>query len=128
MDHGSQYTADDFLNQVRFWGVTPSFASCRATNEWRRRALQPDTEEQAIHGRVFRNLEKVRAAVVEFKDRYNRTGVSKKLGFMSPHEARQAATLKEAPELQNRVQTIRAGTRSAARSAPQSSFNKMIGF
>src|SRR5258708_27903732 len=26
MDHGSQYTADDFLNQVRFWGVTPSFA------------------------------------------------------------------------------------------------------
>ena len=25
MDHGTQYTADDFLNQVRFWGIAPSF-------------------------------------------------------------------------------------------------------
>ncbi|MEX3527272.1 MAG: hypothetical protein VB143_08415, partial [Burkholderia sp.] len=41
-------------------------------------------------------LEEVRAAVVEFKDRYNRHWRLEKLGFMSPHEARQAATLKEA--------------------------------
>jgi hypothetical protein len=53
-------------------------------------------KEQAIHGRVFRNLEEVRAAVVEFKDRYNRHWRLEKLGFISPHEARQAATLKEA--------------------------------
>ena len=26
MDHGTQYTADDFLNQIRFWGIAPSFA------------------------------------------------------------------------------------------------------
>ena len=26
MDHRTQYTADDFLNQVRFWGIAPSFA------------------------------------------------------------------------------------------------------
>jgi hypothetical protein len=26
MDHGTQYTADDFLNQVRFSGYCPSFA------------------------------------------------------------------------------------------------------
>lgn len=26
VDHGTQYTADDFLNQVRFWGIAPSFA------------------------------------------------------------------------------------------------------
>lgn len=26
MDHGTQYTADDFLNQVKFWGIAPSFA------------------------------------------------------------------------------------------------------
>ena len=26
MDHGTQYTANDFLNQVKFWGVAPSFA------------------------------------------------------------------------------------------------------
>jgi putative transposase len=45
MDHGSQYTADDFLNQVRFWGVTPSFAFvAESQNKWRRRTLQPDAE------------------------------------------------------------------------------------
>jgi hypothetical protein len=26
MDNGTQYTADDFLNQVKFWGIAPSFA------------------------------------------------------------------------------------------------------
>jgi putative transposase len=53
-------------------------------------------KEQAIHGRVFRNLEEVRAAVVEFKDRYNRHWRLEKLGFISPLEARQVAILKDA--------------------------------
>jgi putative transposase len=26
MDHGSQYLSDHFVNQVRFWGIKPSFA------------------------------------------------------------------------------------------------------
>jgi transposase InsO family protein len=26
MDHGSQYTSDDFRNQLKFWGDTASFA------------------------------------------------------------------------------------------------------
>jgi len=26
MDNGTQYTADDFLNQIEFWGIAPSFA------------------------------------------------------------------------------------------------------
>ena len=25
MDHGSQYLSDHFLNQIRYWGVRPSF-------------------------------------------------------------------------------------------------------
>jgi putative transposase len=45
---------------------------------------------------VFRNLEEVGAAVVAFKDRYNRHWRLEKLRFMSSHEARQAAILKEA--------------------------------
>jgi putative transposase len=48
------------------------------------------------NGTIIRNLEEVRAAVVEFKDRYNRHWRLEKLGFISPHEARQAATLNEA--------------------------------
>ena len=91
------YTADDFLNQVRFWGVTPSFAFVAEpqTNGVAER-FNRTLKEQAIHGRIFRNLEEVRAAAVEFKDRYNRHWRLEKLGFMSPHEARHAATMKEA--------------------------------
>jgi transposase InsO family protein len=97
MDHGTQYTADDFLHQIRFWGIAPSFAF----------VAQPETngvaerfnrtlKEQAIHGRIFQNVEAVRAAVTDFKDRYNRHWRLEKLGFMSPHEARQAYALQKA--------------------------------
>jgi putative transposase len=53
-------------------------------------------KEQVIHGRVFRNVEEVRAAVTEFKDRYNRYWRLEKLGFLSPHEARQAHAMRKA--------------------------------
>jgi hypothetical protein len=26
MDHGTQYLSDHFQNQIKFWGITPSFA------------------------------------------------------------------------------------------------------
>jgi transposase InsO family protein len=97
MDHGTQYTADDFLNQVRFWGIAPSFAFVAEpqTNGVVER-FNRTLKEQAIHGRVFRNLEEVRVAVTAFVDRYNRHWRLEKLGFMSPHEARQAFALQMA--------------------------------
>ena len=97
MDHGTQYTADDFLNQIRFWGIAPSFAFVAEpqTNGVAER-FNRTLKEQAIHGRVFRNLEEVRKAVTEFKDRYNRHWRLEKLGFMSPLEARQAYAIRKA--------------------------------
>ncbi len=97
MDHGTQYTAEDFLNQVKFWGITPSFSFVAEpqTNGVAER-FNRTLKEQAIHGRVFRNLEEVRAAVTEFKDRYNRHWRLEKLGFMSPLEARQAYAMQKA--------------------------------
>jgi len=97
MDHGTQYTADDFLNQVKFWGIAPSFAFVAEpqTNGVAER-FNRTLKEQAIHGRVFRNLEEVRAAVTQFKDRYNRHWRLEKLGFMSPLEARQAYAMRKA--------------------------------
>ena len=97
MDHGTQYTADDFLNQVKFWGIAPSFAFVAEpqTNGVAER-FNRTLKEQAIHGRVFRNVEEVRAAVTEFKDRYNHHWRLEKLGFMSPHEARQAHAMQKA--------------------------------
>ena len=78
MDHGSQYLSDHFLKQIRYWGVHPSFGFVEApeTNgvaeRWNR-----TLKEQAIHGRIFQNLEAVRAAVANFVERYNQTLASR---------------------------------------------------
>ncbi len=84
MDHGTQYTSEDFINQVKFWDVAPSFAFVAEpqTNGFAER-FNRTLKEQVFHGRIFRNLEDVRAAVTEFKDRYNRHWRLEKLGFMS---------------------------------------------
>ena len=97
MDHGTQYTADDFLNQVRFWGIAPSFAFVAEpqTNGVAER-FNRTLKEQAIHGRLFRNVEEVRLAVTAFKDLYNRHWRLEKMDFMSPLEVRQVYALKKA--------------------------------
>lgn len=89
MDHGTQYLADHFLNQVRFWGITPSFAFVEQpqTNGVAER-FNRTLKEQAIHGRVFRNVEEVRQAVDTFITRYNDEWLVEKLCFVSPHQAR----------------------------------------
>ncbi|MEX3846846.1 MULTISPECIES: integrase core domain-containing protein [unclassified Paraburkholderia] len=53
-------------------------------------------KEQAIHRRIFKNVDEVRDAVVDFKDRYNREWRLEKLGFMSPLEPRHAWIFKQA--------------------------------
>ncbi|MEX3526318.1 MAG: IS3 family transposase [Burkholderia sp.] len=94
MDHGSPYTSDDFRAQIKFWGMTPSYAFVAEpqTNGVAER-FNRTMKEQAIHGPLFKNVEEVRAAAVAFKDRYNREWRLEKLGFKTPLEARQAALL-----------------------------------
>ncbi|GAB4435886.1 MAG: hypothetical protein OHK0026_00590 [Rhodocyclaceae bacterium] len=96
-DARRQNTADDFLNQVNFWGIAPSFAFVAEpqTNGVAER-FNRTLKEQAIHGRVFRTVNEVRAAVTEFKDRYNHHWRLEKLAFMSPREARQAYAMRKA--------------------------------
>ena len=54
MDHGSQYLSDHFLNQVRYWGIRPSFGLLKepetngVVERWNR-----TLKEQAVYGRVF---------------------------------------------------------------------------
>ena len=78
MDHGSQYLSDHFLKQIRYWGVHPSFGFVEepetngVAERWNR-----TLKEQAIHGRIFQNLEAVRAAVADFVERYNQTWASR---------------------------------------------------
>ena len=90
MDHGTQYLSDHFLNQLRYWGITPSFAFVEQpqTNGVAER-FNRTLKDQAIHGRIFRNVEEVRAAVKKFVDDYNREWQVEKNSFLSPLHIRQ---------------------------------------
>jgi transposase InsO family protein len=89
MDNGTQYLSDHFLNQIRHWGITPSFAFIEQpqTNGVAER-FNRTLKEQVIHGRIFRTLDELRLAVAAFVDRYNAHWRVEKLGFLTPVEAR----------------------------------------
>ena len=97
MDHGSQYLSDHFLNQIRYWGMRPSYGFVEepetngVAERWNR-----TLKEQATHGRIFQNLKEVRDAVTAFVERYNTTWRLEKLGYHTPIEAREAHELRRA--------------------------------
>ena len=97
MDHGSQYLSDHFLNQLRYWGIRPSFGFVEEpeTNGVAER-FNRTLKEQAIHGRIFRNLDEVRAAVSKFVEQYNEQWRLEKLGYHTPVEAREEHELRRA--------------------------------
>ena len=53
-------------------------------------------KEQVIHGRTYRNVEELRAAVTDFIHTYNTQWRLEKLGFLTPVEARQQSVRPEA--------------------------------
>ena len=91
------YLSDHFLNQVRYWGIRPSFGLLKepetngVVERWNR-----TLKEQAVYGRVFQNLADVRAAVAEFVERYNRCWRLEKLAYRTPLEAREEYELRQA--------------------------------
>ena len=90
MDHGTQYLSDHFTNQIRFWGIHPSYSFVAEPQgngvvERFNRTLK----EQVIHGRVYRNLDELRDAVRQFVNRYNAQWLVEKNGFLSPNQARE---------------------------------------
>lgn len=89
IDHGPQYTADHFTNQLKFWGIEPSFAFVHKpqTNGVAER-FNRTLKEQAINGRIFRNVKEVREAVGTFVELYNEHWRPEKLGYLTPNEAR----------------------------------------
>ena len=91
VDHGSQYLSDHFVNQVRFWGIQPSFAFVEQpqTNGVVER-FNRTLKEQAIFGKVLRNVEEVRRAVGKFVEGYNAQWRVEKNGVVSPRQARAA--------------------------------------
>ena len=67
MDHGSQYLSDHFTNQIKFWGIQPSYAFVAEpqTNGVAER-FNRTLKEQIIHGRIDRNIAELRDAVRDF--------------------------------------------------------------
>jgi transposase InsO family protein len=89
IDHGPQYLSHHFQHQIAFWGIAPSFAFVEQpqTNGVVER-FNRTLKEQAIYGRIFRNLEEVRQAVAAFVELYNREWLVEKLGYRSPLQMR----------------------------------------
>lgn len=90
-DHGSNFMADVFQKQMKFWGVAPSYAFIAEpeTNGCIERLFRT-LKEQAIHGRIFQTIDDVRDAVRGFVARYNAEWLIEKNGHRSPADMRVA--------------------------------------
>ena len=90
-DHGSNFMADHFQKQIRFWGMAPSYAFVGEpeTNGVVERLFRT-LKEQIVHGRIFHTIDEVRAAVRAFATRYNAEWLIEKNGHRSPLDARAA--------------------------------------
>ena len=90
-DHGSNFMADHFQKQVKFWGVSPSYAFVGEpeTNGVIERLFRT-LKEQVVHGRIFQTIDEVRDAVRAFVVRYNAEWLIEKNGHRSPLDARAA--------------------------------------
>jgi transposase InsO family protein len=97
MDHGTQYLSDHFQNQLRYWGITRSFAFLEEpqTNGVVERFFRT-LKEQVIYGTPFRNIKELREAIKTFIHHYNTQWRIEKNGFLSPRQAREARLVKEA--------------------------------
>ncbi len=86
------------IGNSRRTGIHPSFGFLEepetngVVERWNR-----TLKEQAIYGRVFRNLAEVRAAVAAFVERYNQQYWRlEKLAYRTPLEAREEYKLRQA--------------------------------
>ena len=85
MDHGNKSLFDHFQNQIKFWGIAPSFAFVAEleTNGVVGR-FNKTLKEQIINGRIYRNIQELRVAVAAFVELYNQHWLMEKLGFRPP--------------------------------------------
>jgi transposase InsO family protein len=91
MDHGCQYTSDHFRRELRFLGIAASYGIEREpeTNGVSERFYRT-LKEQVIHGRDYRTVGELDAAVGRFVETYNNEWLVEKLGFVSPLQAKAA--------------------------------------
>jgi putative transposase len=88
-DHGSVYMSDDFQNEIKFLGIEPSPAFVRQPegNGCIERFFRT-LKEQLLWVRRFRDLDELRVALCEFRNRYNENWIIQRLGYRTPLQAR----------------------------------------
>jgi putative transposase len=89
-DWGSQYMSEDYQAEIRFLGMnsSPAFVRQPEGNGCVERFIRT-LKEQLLWVRTFRNVEELRQALAEFRERYNRHWIVQRLGYLTPQQARQ---------------------------------------
>ena len=88
-DHGSNYMAKDFQNEVRFFGITssPSFVRQPEGNGVAERAIRT-LKEQLLWVRHFATIEELRQALTAFAAEYNTSWLRERHGYKTPNQIR----------------------------------------
>jgi putative transposase len=88
-DHGSNYLADDFQQEVAFLGIesSPSFVREPEGNGVAERFIRT-LKENFLWVRTFETIEELRQALLEFKRTYNEQWMLEKYDYRSPAQVR----------------------------------------
>ena len=81
-DHGSQYMADDFQNEIKWLGLesSPSFVRAPEGNGCAERFIRT-LKENLLWVQTFATVEELRQALLDFKRRYNTEWLIERHGF-----------------------------------------------
>jgi transposase InsO family protein len=88
-DHGSQYMADDFQNEIEWLGLesSPSFVRAPEGNGCAERFIRT-LKENLLWVQTFATVEELRRALLDFKRRYNTEWLIERHGFKPPAAVR----------------------------------------
>ena len=88
-DHGSNYLADDFQQEIAFFGMEGSASFVREPegNGVAERFIRP-LKENLLWVRSFETIEELRLALLAFKRTYNEQWMLEQYGYRSPAQVR----------------------------------------
>jgi len=90
-DHGCQYLADDFQDELAFLGIKSSASFVRQPegNGCAARFIRT-LKENLLWVQHFRTIEELRLALLEFQGQYNQQWPIERHGYRTPAEVRQS--------------------------------------
>jgi len=93
-DHGSQFLADDYQNELAFLGIesSPAFVREPEGNGCVERFIRI-LKENLLWVRRFDTIEELRRALLAFKETYNHTWIVERHGYQTPAAVRAAQNL-----------------------------------